>query len=60
MRTNDNSAFETSLVRCEDCGTEVDSRSIFTEESGRHYCLACWMEKGNRRVPSRKLTLVEL
>lgn len=60
MPTNEVFAGETAQERCDGCGTEVDIRSIFTEESGNHFCLACWLEKGNRKVPSRKLTLVEL
>ncbi len=60
MPTHENSAVETALVRCEGCGTEADFRSIFTEESGSHYCLACWLDKGNRKASNRKMTLVEL
>ncbi len=60
MPTNEVSVGETALVRCGDCGTEADVRSIFTEESGKHFCLACWLGKGNRKVASRKLTVVEL
>ena len=46
MPTNEVSVGETALVRCGDCGTEADVRSIFTEESGKHFCLACWLGKG--------------
>lgn len=59
MPTNNDSAVETALVSCEGCGTKVDERSIFTQESGKHFCLACWLEKGHRKVSSRKLTIVE-
>ena len=59
MSTDNYSAVETALVACEGCGTEADERSIFTQESGNHFCLACWLEKGKRKFSSRKLTIVE-
>lgn len=60
MPTNYDSAVETALVFCEGCRTEADERSIFTEENGNHFCLACWLEKRNRKVSSHKLTIIEL
>ena len=59
MRLAEKDAYGEHLYQCDMCQI-VGMRDItIIDESGRHFCMSCWLERDRNRVPRQKAGVFE-